>query len=71
MEHQNSQRTMQGRQLELGLNGTTTPSPCPEARIARAPWWFERMRRTVAAAIDWSPRPPARPEQARLPLPTC
>ena len=35
---------------------------------SRAAWWFHQMRRAVAGAVEWSPAPPARPEQTTLDL---
>jgi hypothetical protein len=35
---------------------------------SRAAWWFQQMRRTVDAAIEWKPAPLPRPEQTALDL---
>jgi len=51
-------------QLELGFNATQSRiyGHHREARIARAQWWFARMRQAVANAVDWRDENP-RPEQ--------
>jgi hypothetical protein len=56
-------------QLELGFNGQLPPlnSTRREGRIARASWWFARMRATVESAMDWQAVNPARPEQIWMP----
>jgi len=44
------------QQLELGLRGTPprrSRRPAP-ARLARAQWWFARMREAVGTAMDWN-----------------
>jgi len=56
-------------QLELGFNGI---QPCAnaarrEGRIARANWWFAKMREAVASAMDWQTEAQARPEQIWIP----
>jgi hypothetical protein len=66
-------------QLELGyatdassLNHTSIfPRHAGRKRIpkSRSALWFARMRLMVDRAMDWSPTPPARPEQIRLPSP--
>jgi len=56
-------------QLELGFNGIQTPADgarC-EGRIARAGWWFGRMRNIVENAMDWSAAAEPRPEQIWMP----
>jgi len=56
-------------QLELGLNGVrhATRIARRENRMARAAWWFGRMREAVNGAMDWSTTNPPRPEQTFLP----
>jgi hypothetical protein len=52
-------------QLELGFNGIK-PRAMParrEGRIARASWWFAKMREAVAGAMDWEIAGQPRPEQ--------
>ena len=56
------------QQLELGFNGL------PRARrrrtrrtVARANWWFARMRNIVEQAMDWSAAAEPRPEQIWIP----
>lgn len=56
-------------QLELGFNGI---KPCAKAaqregRIARANWWFGRMRNIVEHAMDWPAAGQPRPEQIWMP----
>jgi len=56
-------------QLELGFNGNL-PRPLAqrrEGRIARANWWFARMREAVAGAMDWQNAGQPRPEQLWMP----
>jgi hypothetical protein len=50
------------QQLELGFRGTPARrlgrrSP---ARLARAQWWFARMREAVGGAMDWQMETPLR-----------
>jgi hypothetical protein len=42
-------------QLELGFNGTQSRifGRRREQRVARAKWWFAKMRAAVAGAVDW------------------
>ena len=50
------------QQLELSLRGTSPRrlrKPVP-ARLARAQWWFARMREAVGTAMDWNLDPTAR-----------
>ncbi len=56
-------------QLELGLNGVrrTTRIARRENRMARAAWWFGKMREVVNGAMDWSAAGQPRPEQTLLP----
>jgi hypothetical protein len=56
-------------QLELGFNGTPAPvfSRRRETRVARAQWWFAKMRETVANAMDWQAQTEPRPEQIWMP----
>jgi hypothetical protein len=56
-------------QLELGFNGTSAPvfSRRRETRVARAQWWFAKMRATVASAMDWQAQAEPHPEQIWMP----
>ena len=56
-------------QLELGFNGLAPRAGIGgrEGRIARADWWFNRMRAIVAGAMDWSAAAEPRPEQIWMP----
>lgn len=56
-------------QLELGFNGTPARlfGRRREQRLARAGWWFARMRAAVADAMDWPVANAPRPEQIWLP----
>ena len=56
-------------QLELGFNGTQTriPGRRRETRVARAQWWFARMREAVENAMDWQNEAPAHAEQIWMP----
>lgn len=64
----NTNETNSG-QLELGLNGVerVTRIGRRENRMARAAWWFGKMREAVNGAMDWSTANPPRPEQTFLP----
>ena len=44
------------QQLELGFNGTQARifGRPRETRVARAQWWFARMREAVGTAMDWN-----------------
>ncbi len=57
------------QQLELGFNGTQPRiyGPRRETRVARAQWWFTRMRAAVASAADWRAQSPLRSEQILFP----
>jgi hypothetical protein len=56
------------QQLELGFNNSLHTKFAPrENRIARANWWFSKMRQTVANAMDWSATAEPRPEQIWIP----
>jgi len=57
------------QQLELGFNGTQTRifGRRREQRVARAKWWFAKMRETVANAMDWQNETPTRAEQIWMP----
>ena len=57
------------KQLELGFGGLPLRAECAghESRIARADWWFGRMRAIVAGAMDWGAVAEPRPEQIWLP----
>jgi hypothetical protein len=52
-------------QLELGFNGIKTCIHVTrrEGRIARANWWFAKMRQAVETAMDWQTTSQPRPEQ--------
>jgi hypothetical protein len=56
-------------QLELGFNGQLPPinTARREGRIARANWWFAKMRETVANAMDWQAQAEPHPEQIWMP----
>ena len=56
-------------QLELGFNSLSPRANAGgrEGRIARADWWFNRMRTIVKNAIDWSTATEPRPEQIWMP----
>ena len=56
-------------QLELGFNGIPIrPGGARrEGKIARAKWWFAKMRATVESAIDWQAADAPRPEQIWMP----
>jgi len=53
-------------QLELGFNGTQSRihGRRRETRVARARWWFAKMRAAVENA--WQEQAPPRPEQISL-----
>lgn len=56
-------------QLELSLNNVqrAARSARRENRMARASWWFNKMREAVNGAMDWPPTDAPRPEQTFLP----
>ena len=56
-------------QLELGFNGIPLPARTArrEGRIARANWWFAKMRAAVENAMDWQNETQPRPEQIWMP----
>ena len=56
-------------QLELGLQGArrVTRIARRENRMARAAWWFGKMREVVSGAVDWHSLNQPRPEQVLLP----
>jgi hypothetical protein len=56
-------------QLELGFNGTQARifGRRRETRVARAQWWFARMRAAVAGAMDWPADAQSHPEQIWMP----
>jgi hypothetical protein len=56
-------------QLELGFNRTParTFERRREQRVARAKWWFTRMRAAVEGAMDWQTASQPRPEQIWMP----
>ena len=57
------------QQLELGFNGLPPRANGAgrEGRIARADWWFHRMRAIVENAMDWSAPAEPPPEQIWMP----
>jgi hypothetical protein len=56
------------RQLELGFNGLPPRTAAGrEGRIARADWWFKRMRDIVEQAMDWGAAAEPSPEQIWMP----
>ena len=57
------------QQLELGLGGgkPATRIARRENRLARAAWWFNKMRAVVNGAMDWPPAGHPRPQQEWLP----
>jgi len=57
------------QQLELGFNGTQTRihGRRREQRVARANWWFAKMRAAVESAMDWQNEAPTRAEQIWIP----
>lgn len=57
------------KQLELGFNGVPgrVAGPRREGRVARANWWFARMRNIVANAMDWNAAPEPPPRQIWIP----
>ncbi len=56
-------------QLELAFNGQLPPviSTKREGRIARANWWFAKMRAAVEGAMDWQTANEPRPQQIWMP----
>jgi hypothetical protein len=56
-------------QLELGFNGTPAHhfGRRREQRVARAKWWFAKMRAAVEGAMDWQTATTPRPEQIWMP----
>jgi len=56
-------------QLELGFNGASGRilGRRQEQRMARAKWWFARMRAAVENAMVWQNEMPPRPEQIWIP----
>jgi hypothetical protein len=65
--------TTTNEQLELRFHGIPLPPTGSrrERRIARAQWWFGRMRDIVARAIDWNTVAEPRPEQIWIPGTRC
>ncbi|GDY20185.1 hypothetical protein LBMAG56_15300 [Verrucomicrobiota bacterium] len=62
---------MQNNQMEFGIEGRPANNSVALRRghrPHRARWWFAQMRAVVNTAMDWSPAPPARPEQVYLRL---
>ena len=56
------------KQLELGFNGLPPRATAGrEGHIARANWWFARMRAIVESAMDWNAAAEPRPEQIWMP----
>ena len=58
------------QQLEIGLDANAKSSCARPAqqRRKRAQWWFHQMRVLVDSAVEWTPAPPARPEQTYFTL---
>jgi hypothetical protein len=58
-------------QLELGFNPDSRHRGVNGSRharrIARASWWFARMREVVEQAMDWTAVGEPRPEQIWIP----
>ena len=56
-------------QLELGFNGLQIrrDGGRREGRVARAKWWFAKMREAVEGAMDWQAAGQPRPEQIWMP----
>ena len=56
-------------QLELGFNGIKPSARAARRKgsIARANWWFAKMRKAVAGAMDWQTAGQPRPEQIWMP----
>jgi hypothetical protein len=56
-------------QLELGFNGMPRriAGRRREQRVARAKWWFAKMREAVENAMRPQDAMPARPEQIWMP----
>ena len=56
-------------QLELGFSGLPLKAITTkrEGRIARANWWFAKMREAVENAMDWQTANEPRPEQIWMP----
>ncbi len=52
-------------QMELSFGGNRGARAMSrrQRRLSRAHWWFDRMRRMVDRAVDWSPAPAPRAEQ--------
>ena len=65
----NNTNESNSNELELGLNGVkrVTRVARRENRMARAAWWFGKMREAVNGAMDWSSVNQPRPEQTFLP----
>jgi hypothetical protein len=61
--------TLNDQQLELGLNSTQRAPRLArrEQRMARAAWWFNKMRAAVNGTMDWPPTNAPRAEQTFLP----
>lgn len=57
------------QQLELGFSGGKPAGRIArrENRMARAAWWFNKMRAVVNGAMDWPSAGQPRPQQAWLP----
>ena len=56
-------------QLELGFNAATPRifGQRREQRVARAKWWFAKMRSAVNGAMDWQAAAAPRAEQIWMP----
>jgi len=68
-DNMNNTNENNSNQLELGLNGVQRAPRIGrrENRMARAAWWFGKMRAAVNGAMDWSTANQPRPEQTFLP----
>jgi hypothetical protein len=60
---------MTNQQLELGYGSAKLEMPLTrrQSRVARAAWWFGRMRHVVQSAVDWQPTPEPPHEQVWFP----
>ena len=56
-------------QLELGFNASSPRiyGRKREERVARAKWWFDKMRAAVENAMDWQQQNQSRAEQMWIP----
>lgn len=56
-------------QLELGFNASSPriSGRKRDERVARAKWWFDKMRAAVENAMDWQQQNQSRAEQMWIP----